>query len=248
MSLTYLSLFSGIGGLDLGLDHAGMTCEGQVELDPFCRGVLARHWPKVPKHDDVRTAGAWWASRQAPPVDLVAGGFPCQPFSRSGRQLGIGDERWGWPWMRSVIDVVGPRYVLVENVAALVDDPRFADAFGTVLWDLSELGFDAEWEVVSACTVGAPHARNRLFLVAYPEGQGLEGLHASAPRVGVQPAPRNIWGQWAPEPGVARVADGIPARLVRDPIHAYGNAVVPAVAEFVGGLIVAHAAAVERAA
>lgn len=243
--LTYLSLFSGIGGLDLGLDRAGMTCVGQVEIDPYCRGVLARHWPEVPRHDDVRTAPAWWASRPRPRVDVVAGGFPCQPFSPAGLQLGVGDERWGWPWMLDVLRVVRPRYVLLENVAALL---RHGDAFGQILGDLAHLGLDAEWEVLTACALGAPYPRRRVFLVAYPGGQGLEGLHQAGNRVGVQPAARDVWRRWAPEPDVARVADGVPIRLVRDPIHAYGNAVVPAVAEFVGGLIVGHAAAVERAA
>ena len=79
--LSVLSLFTGIGGLDLGLERAGMTLVGQVEIDPFCRAVLARHRPEVPRHDDVRTTGAWWATRPRPTVDVIAGGFPCQPFS-----------------------------------------------------------------------------------------------------------------------------------------------------------------------
>jgi DNA (cytosine-5)-methyltransferase 1 len=95
-SLTYLSLFTGIGGLDLGLDKAGMECVGQVERIPFCRTVLDEHWPEVPKHDDVRTAPAWWRSGARPVADLVAGGFPCQPFSKAGRRRGVADERWGW--------------------------------------------------------------------------------------------------------------------------------------------------------
>jgi DNA (cytosine-5)-methyltransferase 1 len=168
--VNYLSLFSGIGGLDLGLDRAGMTCVGQVELDPFCRTVLTEHWPEVPKHDDVRTAPGWWLGTTRPRVDLVAGGFPCQPFSTAGRRQGIADERWGWPWFADIVRVARPRYILVENVAALLRD---ADAFGIILADLAAFGYDADWDCIPAAAVGAPHLRDRLFLVAHTQRDGL---------------------------------------------------------------------------
>lgn len=135
-----LSLFAGIGGFDLGLERAGMTVIGQVEINPFCQRVLARHWPEVPRHDDVRTCVDWWRSVPRPRVDLVAGGPPCQPFSSAGRRRGVSDERWLWPAMATVVRGVRPRYVLVENVDDLVRD---SEAFGWVLGDLSELGFNA---------------------------------------------------------------------------------------------------------
>jgi DNA (cytosine-5)-methyltransferase 1 len=235
--MNVLSLFSGIGGLELGLERAGMTVVGQVELDDYCRRVLARHWPGVPQHDDVRTAGPWWTSTVRPPVTLIAGGFPCQPFSTAGLQLGTADERWGWPWMRDVIAVVHPRYVLIENVDELLRD---TGAFHCVLSDLSHLGFDAEWSVVSACSVGAPHTRDRVFVLAYPQGdRGEQQVHlptaveegrTSAGAAGG--AARRDW--WVSEPAVGRVAHGVPKRLVREPLHAYGNAVVPQVAELIG--------------
>jgi DNA (cytosine-5)-methyltransferase 1 len=100
--MNVLSLFAGIGGIELGLERAGMTTVGQVEINPYCRRVLARHWPEVPRHEDVRTAVEWWQSTERPPVDVVCGGFPCQPFSHAGKQLGTADERWGWPWMADV--------------------------------------------------------------------------------------------------------------------------------------------------
>src|SRR5690349_11309543 len=103
-----------------------MTCVGQVEIDPFCQQVLARHWPGVPRHDDARTAGTWWAGAVRPAVHVVAGGPPCQGVSRSGRRLGEGDPRWGWPWLLDTVRVVRPRYVVVENPPALLD---FPDAF-----------------------------------------------------------------------------------------------------------------------
>jgi DNA (cytosine-5)-methyltransferase 1 len=158
-----LSLFSGIGGLELGLERAGMTVVGQVELDPFCRSVLTKHWPEVPKHDDVRTCVEWWGSEPRPAVHVVCGGFPCQPFSLAGDRKGIADERWGWPWLFDTVRALLPRFVIVENVAALVRD---RDAFGWILADLAAIGYDAEWDCIPAAAIGAPHQRDRLFLVA----------------------------------------------------------------------------------
>lgn len=246
--MNVLSLFAGIGGLELGLERAGMTVVGQVERDPYCMSVLTHHWPEVPKHDDVTTAVDWWRGAVRPPVHVVAGGFPCQPFSTSGLRRGVADERWLWPAMRDVISAVRPRYVVVENVAALVRD---ADAFGAVLADLHELGFDAEWSIVPACALGAPHTRERLLLVAHPpsdhvqdQGQGSQaarGLRAE-PRGDRRPIRRAV--RWLPEPALDRVAHGVPSRLVRGPLHALGNAVVPSVGELAGELVMAHAQAV----
>jgi DNA (cytosine-5)-methyltransferase 1 len=242
--LNVLSLFAGIGGLELGLERAGMTVVGQVERDPYCQQVLAEHWPEVPKHDDVRTAVAWWRGAVRPPVHVVAGGFPCQPFSSAGLRRGVDDERWLWPAMRTVVGEVRPRYVVVENVAALLRD---SDAFGTVLADLHDLGFDAEWSVVPACALAAPHTRERLLLVAYPAGDHVpdQGAGQASPR-GLRREPgrgrrglrRGI--DWLPEPALDRVADGVPLGLVRDPLHALGNAVVPAVGQLAGELVMAR--------
>ena len=248
--MNVLSLFSGIGGLDLGLERAGMTIAGQVEIDPWCRKVLAKHWPEVPRHDDVRTAAGWWGGRHAP--DLVAGGFPCQPFSIAGNRRGIADERWMWPAMAAVIRQLRPRYVVVENVPALLAD---RDAFGWLLGDLADLGFDAEWSLLSACAVGAPHPRERLLLVAYANGiHGQAGLgpgkelgvtgpeRRSRPSQPGGPGARS-WRDrvdWAVEAACVddRNAHGSARRMV----EAGGNAVVPQVAEHVGRLIMKAAA------
>lgn len=160
-----LSLFSGIGAMDLGLERAGFRTIGQVEIDPFCQRVLAKHWPEVPRHDDVNTAPEWWASRSRPRVHLVSGGFPCQGHSVAGKQLGTEDERWGWPAFRSVIDAVTPPLVLIENVPNLTRTGLL-----DVLRDLAHRGFDAWWVRVPAAAFGAPHLRWRLFTVAaHPE-------------------------------------------------------------------------------
>jgi DNA (cytosine-5)-methyltransferase 1 len=244
--VNYLSLFSGAGGLDLGLDRAGWTCVGQVELDADCRSVLDRHWPEVPKHDDVRTAPQWWAGGPRPVVRLVAGGFPCQPFSTAGLRGGVGDPRWGWPWFRAVVHSVRPEYILVENVPALLDD---ADAFGWLLGDLAEDGFDADWTVLSACAMGAPHARERLFVVAHADGgHGTSRMGAGQVRPWPLPTFDDRTGTWGDHVAGAleasrsddREADGSARWLVK----AGGNAVVPQVAEHIGRLIIAHAEAV----
>jgi DNA (cytosine-5)-methyltransferase 1 len=161
--MNVLSLFAGIGGLDLGLERAGMSVVGQVEIDPYCQRVLAKHWPEVPRHDDVRTAVAWWLGRTRPAVDVVAGGFPCQPVSTAGRRLAQADERWLWPAAWAVIRDLRPRYAIMENVPGLL-----ARGMGDVLADLAEIGYDAEWDCIPAATVGAPHRRDRVFVVAYP--------------------------------------------------------------------------------
>lgn len=242
--MNVLSLFSGIGGLDLGLARAGLTVVGQVEADPFCRSVLAQHFPEVATHDDVRTAPAWWSNRPRPRVDVLAGGFPCQPFSSAGRRRGIADQRWGWPWMLTVIDAVRPGYVLIENVAALLGQPA---AMATILDDLAARGFAVEWSVVSACAVGAPHLRRRLFLVAYPDSRDGPPRLGTGPRGPLQPDHRSqspwadpVDGLLAAAPATNRVAHGVPRGLDGARITALGNAVVPQVAAHLGYLLTTH--------
>ncbi|HEX6971532.1 MAG TPA: DNA (cytosine-5-)-methyltransferase [Limnochordia bacterium] len=221
------SLFSGIGGFDLGLERAGMEIAWQVEIDNYCRRVLAKHWPHVKRYSDIREVDP----HELEPVDLVAGGPPCQPFSIAGRRTGIADERWMWPEFARVVRGVRPRWVLFENVAGLANDPV---AFGAILGDLHQLGFDAEWSLVSACSMGAPHVRRRLFIVAYTRGAGLQGLHEAGRGEHLQPTAEALRRHWEAEPQVDRVAYGVPRRLVRDELRALGNAVVPQVAQWLG--------------
>ena len=238
MTHNYVSLFSGIGGLDLGLDRAGWNCVGQVEIDEYCRTVLTREWPEVPKHDDVRTAPAWWLGAERPTVHMVAGGFPCQPSSTMGKRRAQNDARWGWPWFRDVVRAIRPRYVLVENVIGLL-----SAGFADVLGDLSALGYDAEWSVLSACAVGAPHSRERVFLLAYPEGShGPESLPLSTAvpdgRAFAGTEGGGPWGgAWVSEPALDRVAHGAPRSVGLEELTALGNAVVPQVAELIGRMI-----------
>lgn len=156
--MTVGSLFSGIGGLDLGLQRAGMTIRWQVEIDPFCQRVLAKHWPNMPRYGDVREL----TGEELEHVDLVCGGFPCQPVSTAGKRLWQADERWLWPELARLPRVVRPRLVVLENVVGLLAGPM-ADVLG----DLASLGFDAEWSLLSAAEMGAPHLRERVFVLAY---------------------------------------------------------------------------------
>jgi DNA (cytosine-5)-methyltransferase 1 len=160
MALTVGSLFSGIGGIDLGLERAGMESRWFVEWDAHCRNVLARHWPGLPVYGDITTVD--WGTVE--PVDVLAGGFPCQPVSNAGKRLGTEDARWLWPEFARAIRALAPRYVLVENVAALL-----GRGFEHVITDLAALGYDAEWDCIPAAAIGAPHLRDRLWIVAYSE-------------------------------------------------------------------------------
>jgi DNA (cytosine-5)-methyltransferase 1 len=163
-----LDLFSGIGAFSLGLERSGVfRTVAFCECDPFCRRVLAKHWPEVPCYEDVRTLTAARLAADGISVDAICGGFPCQDISVAGRGAGIGGERSGlWREFARIIGEVGPRYVLVENVAALL-----GRGMGTVLGDLSALGYDAEWQIISAADVGAPHRRERVWIVAYHDEQ-----------------------------------------------------------------------------
>ncbi len=171
------SLFSGIGGLDLGVEHAtGGRCVWQVEKEEFGRAVLAKHWPDAVRYDDVCTVNG------LPAVDLICGGFPCQDVSLAGKRAGFAGERSSlWREYRRIIADVGPRLVFVENVPGLLtaDDGW---AFGEVLGDLAALGFDATWDVFRASDVGAPHRRERLFLLAYRVSGGCDGVENGASR------------------------------------------------------------------
>jgi len=162
MTLTVGSLFSGIGGIDLGLERAGMTVKWQSEIDPFACKVLKKHWPNIPNLGDIKTVD--WSTVE--PVDLIAGGYPCQPFSTAGKRQGENDPRHLWPYFLRAISELRPRFALLENVRG-----HLTMGFDRVLGDLAEIGYDAEWQIVSAASVGAPHRRDRIICVAYPSEQ-----------------------------------------------------------------------------
>ena len=154
------SLFAGIGGFDLGFEREGYEVRWQVEIDGYCRKVLAKHWPHVPRYDDVRDCGL----HNLEPVDVITGGFPCQDLSVAGRQEGLDGERsalW-WDYHR-IISELRPRFAVVENVPNL-----FNRGIDRVCGSLAEIGYDAEWHIVSAADMGAPHLRKRVWLCTWP--------------------------------------------------------------------------------
>jgi DNA (cytosine-5)-methyltransferase 1 len=259
---TFGSLFAGIGGIDLGLERAGMTCEWQVEIDDYCTRVLEKHWPHVARYRNVRDCG----THNLEPVDLIAGGFPCQPHSVAGRRRGKADDRNLWPEYRRIVAELRPRWVLAENVPGIIHT-----MLDEVLSDLESLAYSVGTLVVPAVAFDAPHRRDRVFIVAnaigggcQQEGQcrsvaGVEGngkdntvsvaqsgafqamANASVQGLegevsergnGRQPRLSAEYGQWPIEPDVGRVADGVPHRV--DRLRALGNAVVPQVAEWIG--------------
>lgn len=208
-----LSLFAGIGGLDLGIEAAipGAHVVAQVEIEPYCRGVLEKHWPDADRSvHDVRLAhrlyatpaGETFVAGALPSVDLVCGGFPCQDLSTAGKGAGLAGERSGlwWQVYRLVRDL-RPRFVVLENVAALV-----VRGLDTVLGALAELGYDAEWAVFSANDVGAPHRRRRIAIIAWladTEDLGCPSGWAGEPSRGPAIEPRRLRGEVA-DPREAR--------------------------------------------
>jgi DNA (cytosine-5)-methyltransferase 1 len=146
--MTFGSLFAGIGGLDLGLERAGMECKWQVEIDDYCRKVLTKHWPNVPKYGDIRHIDGTGLQ----PVDLICAGYPCQPFSQAGQRKGEEDERHLFPEVVRIAGILRPRYLLLENVPG-----HLSLGFGSVLADLAGFGYDCEWLCLRASDFGAAH-------------------------------------------------------------------------------------------
>lgn len=244
--ITFGSLFAGIGGFDLGFERAGMHCAWQVENNPDCIRVLEKHWPNVQRITNIEEAGR----TNLGTATVICGGFPCQPFSVSGKKLGEDDDRNKWPEMYRIISEIRPRWIVAENVDRLVT--TYLD---TVLDDMASEGYTSTPLVIPAAAFGLPHLRNRLFVVAYSDSVRLEAMpHESreltSPRSETEgEGNRPGWvcrtrggGSWAiPNPGICRAFDGISGRMdeSRVPRHRLiGNAVVPAAAEWIGRVIV----------
>ena len=240
--LRVLDLFSGIGGFSLGLERAGMRTVAFCEIDPFCRQVLRRRWPRVPIYEDVRDL----TMRYSRDAELVCGGFPCQDVSAAGKGAGIEGERSGlWREFHRIIGELRPRYAFVENVAALTFRGLLR-----VLGDLTEIGYDAQWHCIPASAVGAPHQRDRIWIIAYPAGYRLEGELRQAIAQALHDVPPEAldawhrsgslfadWPKLLAEPAVQRVAYGFPAGTRHSHLEAIGNAVCPQVVEALGRAI-----------
>lgn len=159
--MRFVSLFAGIGGIDLGLERAGHTCVGQVEYAPYPQAILHKHWPHIHRIPDVHH----YNGHEFGPFELLTGGYPCQPFSHAGNRKGANDDRHLWPEMDRIIRAIRPQYVLLENVTG-----HLSLGFDTVLGNLAASGYDAVWDCIPASAVGAPHRRDRLFILAKRRG------------------------------------------------------------------------------
>ncbi len=243
--LKVLDLFSGIGGFSLGLEWTGgFETVAFCEIEPFPRRVLAKHWPKVPCYDDVRTLTADRLAADGICVDVICGGFPCQDISFAGKGAGLDGARSGlWSEIARLVGEIRPRFVILENVAALL-----VRGLPSVLRDLATLGYDAEWHCIPASAVGAPHRRDRLWIVAYDDrcfggasGQKeAEGGPASLPLYGL------IEDSWVEDwrsiiSDVDSAVYGFPC--VVDALRPLGNAVVPQIPEMIGHAILKAIAA-----
>lgn len=214
-----------------------MRCVGQVEIDPYCRRVLAKHWPDVRRFEDVRTVTA--EDFKDEQIDVIAGGFPCQDVSNAGKRAGIDGERSGlWSEFYRLICEIRPRYILVENVSALL-----VRGMGRVLGDLAAGGLDAEWFSMPAGTLGAHHLRERTFIVAHsPDADGVrpQGIGASAEgpwsRQQFEGLLQAVAQISLPAGSSGGISDGVPSRM--DRLKSLGNAVVPQVAEWIGRRII----------
>jgi DNA (cytosine-5)-methyltransferase 1 len=260
---TVLDLFSGIGAFSLGLSRAGCKTIAFCEIDPFCRKVLASHWPETPIHGDIKQITDF------PFADIICGGFPCQDVSNAGKRAGLAGQRSGlYRELVRAIRLVRPCHALVENVAALV-----GNGLDTVLGDLAKIGYDAEWDCIPASAIGAPHQRDRVWIVAHAacigRGQGRAGRppdsfawirdatrwHAGhAYRAGLaeregqpgdarsecQAAERaaiaDVWqSRWPCEPALLGMDDGAADRV--DRTAALGNSLVPQIPTLIAGAL-----------
>lgn len=219
--MTFGSLFAGIGGLDLGLERAGMECKWQVEIDPYCQKVLAKHWPNVERFRDVRDP------REYPSIDGITAGVPCQPVSQAAARKSRGGG-WLWPATAKILRQTRPKWFLLENPESI----RFAGrGLDVVVGDLTAMGYVSEWQVYPASLFGAPHRRARLWLVAHSDNQGEPDSPLNA-KTSILPKPDGAYRAWPDPPRDLGMGNGAANRM--DRIRACGNAVVPQVAEYVG--------------
>ena len=230
--MKHLDLFSGIGGFALACKWVGIETIGFVEIDKFCQQVLNKNFPNISIVGDIKDVKEDTFSR---PVDIITGGFPCQPFSTAGKRRGSEDDRYLWPAMLNVIKEYKPTWILGENVTGII-----TMAFHQVLSDLENIGYETQAFIIPACAVDAMHKRDRVWFISHTQQNGsimhngtlgnqkteiLGGEEQLSPRVEVGDC---NW--WLPEPSVGRVVDGIPSKLDKDRVGALGNAIVPQIA------------------
>ncbi len=239
-----IDLFSGIGGFSYGLSLASRSFKtiAFCEKDKFCQKVLKKHWPDVPIFSDIKGLNG---KQFKGTVELICGGFPCQPFSVAGKKRGTKDDRDLWPEMLRIIREVRPAWVLGENVA------HFANVDGghnRTYFDLEKEGYEVRTFEIPAIAVGAPHIRKRLWVLghlAHPNSVGPQRIGTNCNQegrerqeegpIGLRNRKGNSYHNWAVEPSVGRVANGVPRRV--DRLKALGNSVVPQIVAEIGRAI-----------
>jgi DNA (cytosine-5)-methyltransferase 1 len=245
--MRFLSLFAGIGGFDLGLERAGFECAGQVEINPFCQKVLAKHWPNVKRISDIREV----KGNEFGKVDIICGGYPCQPFSTAGKRQGSSDDRYLWPEMLRLIGTIKPTWVIGENVIGHITKGLF-----NVKSDLENKGYEVKIFCIPAYSVGAPHKRERVWIIAnnnsrrrntQPLSSSIAQEGECATNVDRTDATEREKNPWLAEPTMERVVYGVSRKLDKIRLTMIGNAVVPQVVEVIGRAILrAHVLCAER--
>jgi len=246
--LKLLDLFSGIGGFSLGLESTGyFETVAFCEFDKHARQVLNKHWPEIKIYEDVRTLDA---KKYRGSVDVVCGGFPCQDLSGAGSQKGIteGERSSLYIEMLRIIGECLPRYAIFENVTGLLtgESGRW---FAKFLYDLASVGYDAEWHCIPASELGAPHHRDRVWVIAYPTSERraemvLQNLPGNGNKTDERWSSINAgplggacsWEDWENESGIQLIVDGVPKGIHRCKQH--GNSVVPAIPKLIGEAII----------
>ena len=249
--LKFLIYLLGSAGFSLGLERTGgFETVAFCEIEPFPQKVLRKHWPEVPIYDDVRTLTAERLAADGIAVDVITGGFPCQDLSTSGNGAGLDGERSGlWYEYARLIGEIRPRFVIVENSPELLDG-----WLGEILGTLASFMYDAEWHCIPLPATGAPHRRDRIWIVAYPSGQRQQGQgqlieSITATPVAYREANRLERAFRARDlPFVCRGHDGIPTYVGRDAVKALGNAVGPAIPALIGRAILDSIEAERQAA
>lgn len=226
----HLDLFSGIGGFALAARWAGWDTVQFVEKDKYCQKILSKNFPQVPIHEDIKTFDA---ATLRGTIDIITGGFPCQPYSVAGKRKGDKDDRHLWPEMLRVIREVQPPWIVGENVYGFVNWSR-GMVFDQVCADLEDEGYEVAPVILPACAINAPHQRNRIWIIAYSESIRMEGYRSDREQVTQPPiktelprcySPGNYWAEWPTKSGVLRRDDGVPSWVER--VKGLGNAIVP---------------------
>lgn len=238
--MNVLDLFSGIAGFTRGLESVGFTTSAFCERDPYAQAVLKKHYPEIKIYDDIREVTGERLKADGFTIDVITGGWPCQPVSQVGKRKGEADNRYLWPQMFRVINEVRPRWVIGENVTGIIKM-----GIDTVLADLEGIGYTTQTFDLPAASVGANHQRRRVFIVGHDEASlaytASEGLQRQ-PSASLQEREKTTgydWSchRWLPTPRICRRGEGVQKRM--DRLKGIGNSVVPALVAEIGRAILA---------